>query len=185
MHPGPRSTPPEEWPGRRRTGDEAGTAGVGGCAFALVFMIAACAQDGPEGTNAPRGHARQAIANPVPVATDDHDGIVAEPPHGLEADQMPPMLADLPLPDDVIFVAPPLRDFGRLIVSLNSQMDADQIAAWFDTQLPVHGYEIRRKIVAGTTQWQFVKDGRRGLVAVEENRLATVITINLFIEDVS
>jgi hypothetical protein len=183
MHPEPRQKSWQEPPGRRCQGSAAPSAGTGGCALALVLMIAGCMHDEPEATGAPSGDARQADAQSTGGGMGDHGGNAALPPPGLEPGHMPPPLADFPLPDDVIFVAPPLRDFGRLIVSLTSQADADEVAALFNAQLPANGYEITRRVVAGTRQWQFVKDGRRGLVALEQNRLATVITVNLFIED--
>lgn len=100
----------------------------------------------------------------------------------LAPDRMPPQLEDFPLPDDIVFVAPPRYEFGRLIVGLNTQTDEDEVAALFDAELERNGYAISNAIDGGVKQWQFVKDGRQGVVNLDQNRLATVITINLFVE---
>lgn len=183
MHPDPRSKSRNDLRQRHCVRPASPAAGMSVCALLLVLMTSGCMQDGPVATGAPGGEGRNADTERAAGAVGDYGSNLTPAPPGLAPDRMPTPLADFPLPEDAIFVAPPLREFGRLIVTLNSQADADKVAALFNARLPAKGYELTRKVVAGTTQWQFIKDGRRGLVAVERNRLATVITINLFIED--
>jgi len=155
------------------------------CAMVLGLMLAGCAQDrdGPAermATGAPDRDSIQADTTPDTRATGDAaDEALPE----LAPDRMPPQLADFPLPDDIVFVEPPRHEFGRVIAVLNSQTDEEEVAALFNSQLPVHGYEITNVIVAGMGQWQFVKDGRKGVVNLDQNQLTTVIIINLFVED--
>lgn len=143
-------------------------------AILLALMAAGCAgEPGESSVSVPRA-ATSASAQP-PDATTGEPATEAE----LAADRMPAALSDFPLPGDVVFVAPPRHEFGRLIVGLNSEVDEDEVAALFDAELEARGYAIVHFVEGGVRQWQFVKDGRNGVVDLDQNQLATVININL------
>lgn len=123
------------------------------------------------------------VAGETPTQADvPADSAAPDGPSTLAPDEMPPFLGDFPLPDDVTFPSPPLEESGRLIVTLNSQTDVEEVKALIDEGLPAAGYEVTQFIEQGPAQWQFVKDGRAGIVNVDSNPMGTIITINVFAE---
>jgi hypothetical protein len=157
--------------------DLGGRAGTLPPAILLALMLAGCAGEpgAPTGSMATSGASASAQDATVPAGS-------PLPAPALAPDRMPAALSDFPLPHDVVFVAPPRHEFGRLIVGLNSKVGDDEVAALFDAELEKRGYAIERFVDGGVRQWQFVKDGRNGVVDLDQNRLATVININLMQE---
>lgn len=122
-----------------------------------------------------------AVEEASPAAGDPAAGAAATSGQSaLAPDEMPAPLADFPLPDDVTFPSPPLEESGRLVVTLNSETDVEEVKALIDEGLEPAGYEVTHFVEQGAAQWQFVKDGREGTVTVGSNPVGTIITINLF-----
>lgn len=168
--------------GGRGGGHPAALAGRTGTwlpATVLALMLAGCAGESgvPSGSMATSGASASAQEPAVTAGSP-----TAAPAPALAPDRMPAALSDFPLPDDVVFVAPPRHEFGRLIVGLNSKVDEDEVAALFDAELEKRGYAIERFVDGGVRQWQFTKDGRNGVVDLDQNKLATIININLMHE---
>lgn len=143
----------------------------------LALMLAGCVVEPGESSGSMVTAAASASAQGPDTTTGD-PATESE----LSPDRMPAPLSDFPLPDDVVFVAPPRHEFGRLIVGLNSEVDEDEVAALFDAELEARGYAIVHFVDGGVRQWQFVKDGRNGVVNLDQNKLTTVININLMHE---
>lgn len=61
----------------------------------------------------------------------------------------------------------------------------DEVATLLDAQLEARGYAIGKKLDIGPQRWRFVKDGRNGMVDVDQHNtdMPTAITINLFVGD--
>lgn len=187
-----RSIQPNDRP---RTAARRATVAIG--LLALGLLMAGCAEEAdtvtapaanPQQSQARESQARKAgqvDATAGTRATNDAGGEAAVVLPDLAPDRMPPQLADFPLPDDIVFVEPPRYEFGRLIVVLNSQMGEDEVATLFNAELEARGYEITKTLDIGAQRWRFVKDGRLGLVDVDQNNrdMPTAITINLFVED--
>lgn len=138
--------------------------------FVLCVLLAGgCGADAPSASV----HSNAGVG----VSTSD-----AAPGPALAPDRVPPQLADFPLPSDAVLIAPPRYASGRLIAGFNTDASEDDVAALFATGLDANGYEVAHVVDRGVRQWQFTKDGRQGVVNVEQNALTTVISINLMLE---
>jgi len=125
-----------------------------------------------------------AVPDPPGAIDQEDDASGAEPGEGSGA-EMPPELADFPLPDDATVPFPALEagdDRDTLAVAALSRLSPGEVVQIIDAGLEAAGYEIESREVADEQGvWEFTKEGVPGNVTAGANAGGEVtININLF-----
>lgn len=101
--------------------------------------------------------------------------------------EMPPELADFPLPDDATMPFPATYNDAdvdpreTLVATLNSSSSYDEVVQVVgDGLAESDAYTVESEEIQATAAWEFTKDGLPGNVTVGESPAGIVININLF-----
>ncbi len=153
-------------------------------ALALIALITtSCGGDSDDDSSAP------SAGDDTASSDDDGSADTVDPADVVY--ELPPELADFPLPEgavvtaEPVYFAPDADPRETLAAGVSASGGLDATVQTISDGLESAGYVVvSEEITATGAAWEFTKDGLPGAATVREQNNAVLITINLFMSGV-